>query len=124
MRLEHINISVPDPGATADMLIRLFGWHVRWQGEAMSNGHTVHVGDADSYLALYAPDKTLIARQNTYDLIGGLNHIGVVVDDLSATETRVRQAGFEPHSHADYEPGKRFYFDGPDGIEFEVVAYG
>ncbi|MEC7669548.1 MAG: VOC family protein, partial [Pseudomonadota bacterium] len=28
-----------------------------------------------------------------------------------------------PHNHADYEPGKRFYFDTPDGIEIEVVSY-
>ena len=35
----------------------------------------------------------------------------------------VKDAGFEPHSHGDYEPGKRFYFDDENGIEFEVVSY-
>jgi len=46
-----------------------------------------------------------------------------VVPDLDAVETRVKEAGFIPKSHANYEPGRRFYFDGPDGIEFEVVSY-
>lgn len=31
--------------------------------------------------------------------------------------------GFAPHKHQDYEPGKRFYFNGPDGVEYEVVSY-
>jgi hypothetical protein len=52
-----------------------------------------------------------------------LNHIGVVVEDLNAAEARVIAAGFMPRSHTDYEPGKRFYFDDHDGIEFEVISY-
>ena len=44
-------------------------------------------------------------------------------DDLDAADERVRAAGFEPHSHADYEPGRRFYFHDADGIEWEVVSY-
>ena len=123
MQLEHVNITVPDPKASAAILIDLFGWHIRWQGEAKDNGFTVHVGDDGSYLALYAPTKDLSPLGNTYSRVGGLNHVGVVVDDLEATEARVIAAGYQPHNHGDYEPGKRFYFDGPDGIEFEVVHY-
>ena len=54
----------------------------------------------------------------------GLNHLGVVVvEELDATERRVRAAGFETYSHADYEPGRGFYFRDEDGLEFEVVSY-
>lgn len=123
MNLEHVNITVTNPKASADTLCDLFGWHIRWQGAAKDNGFTVHVGDDVSYLALYAPDKPLVASGDTYGRIGGLNHVGVVVPDIHAAELRVLDAGFEPHNHADYEPGERFYFDGPDGIEFEVVSY-
>jgi catechol 2,3-dioxygenase-like lactoylglutathione lyase family enzyme len=63
------------------------------------------------------------ATDNNYKTIGGLNHIAVVVDDIDAMEARVRDAGFTPGSHADYEPGRRFYFDDHDGIEYEVVSY-
>jgi len=47
----------------------------------------------------------------------------VVVDDLNLVEARVKKAGFVTHSHADYEPGRRFYFNDHDGIEIEVVSY-
>lgn len=124
MKLEHVNITVPDPKATAATLCDLFGWHVRWEGAAMDDGYTVHVGDDDSYLALYAPAKELTPLGNTYSRVGGLNHVGVVVDDIQAVEKGVKAAGYVPHNHGDYEPGVRFYFDGPDGIEFEVVQYG
>lgn len=124
MRLEHVNITVPDPKATAAVLIDLFGWHIRWEGEAMDNGYSVHVGDDVGYLALYRPGRALNPAADTYALVGGLNHVGVTVDDLGTTEARVVAAGYTPNSHADYEPGRRFYFDGPDGIEFEVVNYG
>ena len=53
----------------------------------------------------------------------GLNHIGVMVDDLETVEQRVLQHGFKIHNYGDYEPGRRFYFDDEDGIEFEVVSY-
>ena len=47
----------------------------------------------------------------------------MVVDDLDAAERLVLDAGLETFNHADYEPGRRFYFFDWDGIEFEVVSY-
>lgn len=123
MKLEHVNICVPDARAHAEKVIEIFGWHIRWQGPAKDDGFTVHVGDDESYLALYSPAWTLKPESQRYHHEAGLNHIGVVVDDIAATEVRVKAAGYEPHSHDDYEPGKRFYFDGPDNIEYEVVNY-
>lgn len=43
-RLEHVNVTVPNPAVTAQVLIDLFGWHIRWEGGAMTDGMTVHVG--------------------------------------------------------------------------------
>lgn len=123
-RLEHANITVADPKSTAEELCALFGWHIRWEGEALGRGHTVHVGTDDSYLAVYAPRGAAVpAETGSYSTLGGLNHIGIVVDDLDAAEERARAAGYQPRNHADYEPGRRFYFDTRDGIEIEVVCY-
>jgi len=121
--LEHANLTVTDPKATAAWMCDLFDWHIRWQGSAINDGYTVHVGGDNSYLALYAPASPASSVDSTYDTIGGLNHVGVVVDDLDTTEARVKAAGFAPYNHADYEPGKRFYFDDGDGVEYEVVQY-
>jgi len=121
--LEHTNLTVSDSKATAAWMCELFGWQVRWQGTAINGGYTVHVGGEDSYLALFTPVSPAKTGDSSYDTVGGLNHVGVVVDDLDAVEARVKTAGFTPYNHADYEPGKRFYFDDGDGIEYEVVAY-
>ncbi|NDV01716.1 VOC family protein [Pseudoroseicyclus tamaricis] len=125
-RLEHVNITVADPAATAEMLCTLFGWRIRWQGEAIHGGRTVHVGGEGDYLALYSgpPGHAPEEATDSYTRRAGLNHIGVVVDDLSAAEARVTAAGYAPHSHADYEPGRRFYFREENGVEIEVVSYG
>ncbi len=125
-RLEHVNVTVADPRATAAMLADLFGWRTRWEGAAIHGGFTVHVGDDDSYVAVYTgPDggKAQRPADDSYLKRGGLNHIGVVVDDLEAIEAKVKARGYLPHSHANYEPGRRFYFDDENGVEIEVVAY-
>ncbi len=36
--LEHLNVTVKDPAATAEMLQALFGWQIRWQGAAKNYG--------------------------------------------------------------------------------------
>ncbi|TMV54173.1 VOC family protein, partial [Thioclava sp. BHET1] len=77
------------------------------------------------YIALYSgrPDVRLDAQGDTARRIGGLNHVAVTVADLDAMEARVRAEGLTPFNHADYEPGRRFYFHDPDWIEYEVVSY-
>ena len=122
-KLEHLNVTVSDPDRTAVMLINLFGWKIRWRGDAIHGGESIHVGSDDDYIAIYRLDPEAAPIGDHYRRVGGLNHIGVVVDDIDAAEARVKALGFEPHSHADYEPGRRFYFDDADGIEFEVVSY-
>ncbi|SMY07623.1 VOC family protein [Flavimaricola marinus] len=124
-RLEHVNVTVKDPDATAAMLGRLFGWKVRWAGGSIHGGRTVHVGEEHSYLAVYTgpPDTAQTEPDNSYTARGGLNHIGVVVDDLDEAEARVTAEGYKAHSHADYEPGKRFYFHEENGVEIEVICY-
>ena len=123
-RLEHVNLTVADPDATARLLCRLFGWQLRWQGAAMTTGRTVHVGGPDSYVALFSFGDAKPGQADSYRTRGGLNHIAVVVDDLDATEARIKAAGYVPESHADYEPGRRFFFHEDNGIEIEVVCYG
>ena len=121
--LEHINITVSDIDRTSDMLERIFGWHVRWKGPSKANGTTAHVGTDSAYIALYSPGETDQPEQVSYNTQGGLNHVGVIVDDLAAAERRVLDAGFVTHSHQTYDPGSRFYFHDSDNVEYEVLSY-
>ncbi len=122
LRIEHVNVTVTDPERTAALMEELFGWRVRWRGPARDGGYTVHVGTNEHYIALYAERDAGRAAEN-FTQGRPLNHIGVEVDDLDASEARVVTAGLTPFSHADYSPGRRFYFLDPDGIEYEVVSY-
>ena len=122
LRIEHVNVTVRDPEATARLLEAIFGWHVRWQGPARDGGRTIHLGAEQHYVALYTGRD---AHYSDADFAKGqpLNHLGVEVDDLDATEAKVVAAGLVPFAHDDYVPGRRFYFFDPDGIEYEVVSY-
>ena len=121
-RIEHVNVTVSDPDRAARLMAALFGWHVRWQGPARSGGRTIHVGSDDHYIALYSGHGVAYTAD---DFAKGrpLNHIGVEVDDLAAIEAKVLAAGLRPFGHDTYDPGRRFYFLDPDGIEYEVVSY-
>jgi catechol 2,3-dioxygenase-like lactoylglutathione lyase family enzyme len=117
--LEHVNITVSDPERSAALLKRLCGWHERWRGPSQLGGWTIHVGGDHNYLAVYTHDSPVPRHAKGVPL----NHVGLVVDDLDAAEAVVKEAGLVPFNHADYEPGRRFYFFDWDGIEFEVVSY-
>ena len=123
--LEHVNVTVEDPDATAMLFEDLFGWHVRWAGSSDGLSRSVHVGGAEFYVALYTgPDGVPRGKTDpTYRQKAGLNHIGIVVDDLDATEAAVKKRGFSTHSHADYEPGRRVYFRENNGVEIECISY-
>jgi catechol 2,3-dioxygenase-like lactoylglutathione lyase family enzyme len=122
-RIEHVNVTARSPERTAAMLESVFGWHIRWQGPSQLGGRTIHVGSDTDYIAVYTNPE---ASYTDADFTKGrpLNHIGVLVDDLDATEARVIAAGLTPFAHADYHHGRRFYFMDPDNIEYEVISYG
>lgn len=117
--LEHVNVTTRAARETAQLMVDVFGWRIGWEGPAKSGGRTIHVGTGGTYVALYTPP----AGQEDPAGVGQPNHVGVCVTDLSATETKVRAAGYEPYAHADYFPGRRFYFRDRGGVEFEVVSY-
>lgn len=117
--MEHANLTVSDIERSSLFFQKLLGWRQRWRGEAMNGGETIHVGDDRSYLALYSDRRP----HDRFEKGAPLNHVGFVVDDLDAAERVVIEAGLEAFNHADYEPGRRFYFFDWDGIEFEVVSY-
>ena len=122
-QLEHANLTVADPDATAAWMQTAFGWHIRWEDETQTGLRAVHVGTDASYIALFSPETPSAKATGRYATIGAMNHLGVVVDDLDATEAAVRKAGFTPHHHADYAPGRRFYFMDDLDVEYEVASY-
>ena len=125
--LEHVNVTVMNPEKTAKMLCGVFGWKVRWQGPSKMGGRTVHVGDDEQYLAVYTLGGEKSEKPGSREALAGLNHIGVEVADLAATEKRVIAAGYRTFYHGDFPdetPARaNFYFEDENGIEFEVASY-
>lgn len=121
--LEHVNLTVTDPNITATLLTALFGWKIRWSGQALDQGYTVHVGSETSYLALYAPPSPPAPSKGNHLSLLNLNHLGVMVDDIDEVERKVIAHKLTPFNHGNYQPGQRFYFLIDDQLEIEVVQY-
>ncbi len=118
-QIEHVNITVSDPERSATLFAELLGWEERWSGPAQNGGRTIHIGEEDTYLAIYTNGKAI----ERYQKGAPLNHVGLTVDDLEGAEKVVLAHNLAPFGHEDYDPGRRFYFFDWDGIEFEVVSY-
>lgn len=121
--LEHANITVAEPEKSADLLCRIFDWEIRWQGQGMDVGHTVHVGNANSYVAFYTQPDISNDKMDSYRTLRMTNHLGIVVENFEEIHKRVVAEGLTPGQVYEYEPGRRFYFHTPDDIEIEVVSY-
>ena len=123
MFLEHINMTVADLDRSIDFYSRLLGWKVRWRGETSSGMPAAHIGDDRCYFALFeAKDATPAPTQKSYDFVG-LNHFGLVVDDLDSIKLLLDELGIKSTSEQTYDPGRHLYFHDPDGVEIELVQY-
>ena len=121
MFLEHVNFTVSDLQRSIDFYTQLFGFEVRWKGSLSDGRAAAHVGDGQQYLALFeAPEP---GRESNDYLAVGVNHFGLVVESLDVMAERLAKLGVQPTPEQDYEPGRRFYFFDPDGVEVELVEY-
>jgi len=70
----------------ATILVELFDWNIRWQGDSIHGGLTMHVCGSSRYVALYRLTNFDGSEAESSFRKLGLNHLDVVVDDLDATE--------------------------------------
>jgi len=121
MFLEHVNMTVRDLDESVKFYEDLLGYRVRWRGTTSDGQRAAHVGDDQQYLAFFeAADGD--ACKADYSKIG-MNHVGIVVEDLEAMRRKLTAMWVNPHHFADYEPGRRLYFLDPSGLEVELVEY-
>ncbi len=125
MHLEHVNFTVARLEESVDFYCRLFGAEVTWRGTAMNMNRQVpaaHVRFGDnSYVSMFEREY---GERAPYDYgPPGVNHVGIVVDDLPAIRRRLAELGVKIEKEADYAPGHRLYVFDPNGIELELVCY-
>ena len=126
MLLEHINLTVADLERSIAFYCELLGLRVRWQREG-SPGMcaAAHVGNDEQYIALFQAEKVADERGGVardYDVVG-FNHFGFIVENLDERVAWLRTAGMTVRVPEEYDPGRRAYFDDPDGFEVELVEY-
>lgn len=89
----------------------------------MDEGYTVHVGTDAQYIAIYTPAHPE-SDAGDHKVIGKLNHIAIIVDDLTQFRTKAEALGLSPFSDRHYLDNQRsFYIKDTDGVEFEIVSY-
>jgi catechol 2,3-dioxygenase-like lactoylglutathione lyase family enzyme len=124
IRIEHANMVVRDIDATARFLQTAFPeFAVRREGST-EVGRWMHIGTADTYLALNEASSEPSENWVPYDGKPGVNHLGYEVDDAEALRERMRAAGYKDSTVANNHPyRKRVYFNDPDGNDWEFVQY-
>lgn len=127
MRIEHVNLVVPEIDPTLDFLKAAFpDWRVRGFGADEWNGRPrkwVHFGTDEIYITLNDGGEGNNRKLSGWNV--GLAHIGIEVADAEGLIARMAAAGYEPTvvKNPDGPFRKRIYFVEPAGFEFEFVEY-
>jgi len=124
--LEHANITVPDVDAAIAFLRVVEPEFQIRHDEKPDEGHRwVHIGTGDSYFAIQEPHlgSTPQDRRRPYRDIG-INHLGLVVEDLPAVVRRLADSGYREGIEGEENAyRKRAYYYDSAGFEWELVEY-
>ena len=124
--LEHLNITVPDITVALKFLALIApDFSVRKDAMSERGYRWVHVGNETCYFALQEPHpgSTAEAPRQSYTN-HGVNHIGIIIEDASATESKLLARGYKPNGPMVIESyRKRIYFYDDTGFEWEMVEY-
>ncbi len=119
--VEHVNITVNDLDQVIEFLTTALPDFKLRHREEEKDRIWAHVGNDDSYVALTYWRN---AHDNTHF---GLNHIGIVVDDIKSVQQRLLDAdypkGFANSEIIEHPHRLRLYFLDRDNNEYEFIQY-
>ena len=122
--LEHVNITTPDIEATIRFLATAMPtWSLRGEDVENAQRRWVHFGSQHTYIAIEDRSGPADSPHEAYHH-PGLNHFGIVVDDVVSLMQRMIDAGYREGTHVLGHPfRKRCYFYDEAGLEWEFVEY-
>lgn len=124
--LEHANITVPDVEAAIRFLKTIDPtFRIRHDEKPPGSHRWVHIGTEESYFALQEPhlDSSPEDKRRPYRDIG-VNHLGLVVDDLEQVVRRLEENGYRKGIDGEENPHrKRAYYYDSANFEWELVQY-
>lgn len=126
-RIEHANLTVPD----IDEAIRFLSivapdFKVRRDERPEKSYRWAHIGNDEFYFALQEPhlDAKPEFPRAAYKNFG-VNHIALIVHNLSEIESNLIKAGYQRSIDAPKERfRKRLYFYDQFHFEWELIEYG
>ena len=124
-RLEHANLCVRDVDGVIRFLQTAFPeFVIRHDATGVDGLRWVHVGTAETYVALNQANPGEPRRGAPYEGRTGLNHLAYEVDDVAALRARLCAASYEESTVPNAHPHRiRIYFYDPDGNDWEFVQY-
>ena len=124
-KLEHANVHVREIDAIVKFLATaLPDFRIRHDGTDEDARRWVHVGNDDTYIALYEATAEPAEPWVPYAGRPGVNHLGYAVDDVEAVRQRLAAAGYvETTVGNDHPYRRRVYFNDPEGNDWEFVEY-
>jgi catechol 2,3-dioxygenase-like lactoylglutathione lyase family enzyme len=125
IRLEHANLHVRNIDAAIRFLqTALPDFRIRFDGGDARGFRWVHIGTADTYIALTRSSIEPEQRWTPYAGVPGVNHLAYEVDDVEALRERLKAAGYRDSTVPNTHPfRKRVYFYDSDGNDWEFVQY-
>ena len=124
-RLEHANVCVRDIEGMIRFLQTAFPeFRVRGEGLSQDGTRWVHIGTAETYIALGQSRREPADQWKPYDGLPGVNHVAYEVDDVEAVRERMLAAGYRESTPPNAHPyRRRLYFYDPEGNDWEFVQY-
>ena len=123
--IEHANITVKNIHESLHFFsIALPDFKIRG-GEKDKDGNYnwLHIGTAQSYIAITKAIKEENCPRNLYDAVG-VNHLGIVVDNVENLGQKLELAGYKrSYETAIHKFRRREYFFDKDGNDFEFIEY-
>ena len=125
-KIEHLNITVPDIDEAIKFIqIVAPDFKVRKDVKSPNSYRWAHIGNDEYYFALqeaHLGSETENPKK-TYKNYG-VNHIAIVVDDLSRVESNLVKYGYKRSIETPVEKHrKRLYFFDNFGFEWELIEY-
>ncbi len=123
--LEHANVTVRKIEDSLSFLkIACPTFKVRSKGaRADGGGNWLHFGNDEFYIAFEERTEPVAKIENLYTQ-AGVNHLGLVVEDMDRIVNDLDAAGFRKGIPGeDIESRRRRYYFDDNGFEWELVEY-
>jgi catechol 2,3-dioxygenase-like lactoylglutathione lyase family enzyme len=125
-RINHIHLKAPDPSATAQWYVDMFGAKIVGDSEGLGGSRSVRMDLEGGQIIVTGPQVGETLAEGTADSHYGLEHFGFHTDDVEGVTAHLESHGAEVLLPVTLVPsGARIsYVKGPDNVRIELVQPG